>query len=211
MYFEGSLAARWTSQQKKDDSEVTHAEMIAYYRDHISDYETQGTARWEQLTARFDKFDTKAEAYQALATWGNQVWSGRPFAEVAKANSQEVPPARAESTTGPPRGAWFRQFWTTPCLQCRWDKSARSSRTTAPFHIVRVLERKETSRTPFIETQKEIKAGNQKAAQRESVEGVYRQAPPRPPSGRSSTAPRPIKSHRPAQNRASSSTNRGTG
>ena len=157
MYFEGSMAAQWTQQQKKDDGEVTHADMVAYYRDHIADYETQGKARWEQLTARFDRFDSKAQAYQALATWGNQVWSGKPFAEVAKANSQEFAASDGGVHDWTTKGSLVSTILDDAVFALPIGQLSQIIEDDRSFHIVRVIERKETNRKPFIEAQKDIK------------------------------------------------------
>lgn len=157
MYFEGSMAAQWTSKNLKDEEEVTHADMVAYYRDHIADYETQGKARWEQLTARFDRFDSKAQAYQALATWGNQVWSGKPFAEVAKANSQEFAADDGGVHDWTTKGSLVSTILDDTVFGLPVGQLSQIVEDDRSFHIVRVIERKAAHRKPFIDVQKEIK------------------------------------------------------
>jgi hypothetical protein len=156
-YFERSMAIQWMHQQVKIDEEITHAQMLDYYRDHASDYETQPRAKWELMTARFDKFNSKAEAFQAIANWGNMVLGGATFAEVAKANSQDVSSHDGGLHDWTGQGALVSTVLDGAIFGLPVGKMSQVLEDDRGFHIVRVVEREELNRKPFTETQVEIK------------------------------------------------------
>ena len=71
IFFERSLASQWMHQQVADNQSVTHLEMLEYYSSHLDDYKQPDRCRWQQLTARFDKFSSREAAWQAIAEMGN--------------------------------------------------------------------------------------------------------------------------------------------
>ncbi|MEE2706311.1 MAG: peptidylprolyl isomerase, partial [Planctomycetota bacterium] len=156
-YFERSLAAYWVGEKTRDDSEISSAELYDYYRQHVAEFEHQGEAKWEQLTARFKEYPTKQDAYRAIADMGNDVLLRRiPFAAVAQAKSNGVT-----------AGDGGRQDWTTQgSLK---SKILDHALFTVPegvlsdiieaddaFHIVRISERRPAHVTPFRDAQVEI-------------------------------------------------------
>ncbi|MFP6610847.1 MAG: peptidylprolyl isomerase [Pirellulales bacterium] len=157
IYFERSLAAYWVGEKTRDDSEISSAELYDYYRQHVAEFEHQGEVNWEQLTARFQKYPAKQDAYRAIADMGNDVLVRRiPFAAVAKAKSNGVT-----------AGDGGRQDWTTQgSLK---SKILDRALFTVPegvlsdiieaddaFHIVRISERRLAHVTPFRDAQVEI-------------------------------------------------------
>ncbi|MBL9090158.1 MAG: peptidylprolyl isomerase [Planctomycetaceae bacterium] len=156
-FAEQVLRNSWISQSVKIDQEVTHKQMLDYYYEHAKQYDLQAQARWEQITMRFDRFSSKAEAYAALAQAGNQIVDGRPFAEVARAVSQGSTAAEGGAVD-----------WTTPgsLVSRELDAAlfALPVGTLSPiiedargFHIIRIVERREAGRKPFTDVQAEIK------------------------------------------------------
>jgi parvulin-like peptidyl-prolyl isomerase len=157
VFTEQVIAQQWLKQQAKGDEEVTCADMLAYYQQHLADYDRPARARWEQLMVRFARFPGKAEAYRAIAEMGNQVLGGKDFAEVARAGS--------DGSTAPSGGL---RDWTTrgslvsPVLNEAIFALPPGELSTIledeqGFHIVRVLEREEAHRIPFLEAQVEIR------------------------------------------------------
>lgn len=153
MFFERALAQQWLSTQVETDTEIPHADMIAWYENHLADYEFPARARFEQLTVRITPTQTRNEAWNKLAAMGNEVFQGRPFADVAREKS-EGPTAKSggvyEWTT---KGALVSKaldeaIFTLPVGQLSTILDDGTS-----FHIIRVTERTEAGRTPFIEAQ----------------------------------------------------------
>lgn len=156
-FMETTLAQQWVQQQIKRDFEISHDEMLDYYRAHSADYEFAGKARWEQISVRHLRGKRKAAAYAKIAELGNRILRGEPFAEVAKSGSE-----------GPTADEGGLRDWTTSgSLASKVLDSAVFSLPVGTlssiledddaFHIIRVVERQEAGRTPFTETQAEIK------------------------------------------------------
>lgn len=151
------LAQQWVRQQIKLDDEITHHQMLVWYQGHLAEFEHPAKAQWEELTVRIAKYPTKDEASAAIARMGNQVMSGVPLAEVAKAGS--------DGSTAPDGG---RRDWTTKGslvsevldqalfgLPIGQFSPILESQTA--FHIIRVTKREEAGRKPFSDVQPEIR------------------------------------------------------
>ena len=106
---------------------------------------------------RFTRFPDKAAAFDAIAQTGNQIIHGKSFAEVAKAKSD-----------GPTAQNGGRRDWTTKgsLVAEELDRAlfglpvgelSQIIETKFGFHIIRVIERKDASRTPFVEAQVTIR------------------------------------------------------
>jgi parvulin-like peptidyl-prolyl isomerase len=157
MFLERSLAGGWESQHVKENREIPVSEQLGYYQQNIADYEYPAKARWEELMVSFDRFNSKREAYAALAEMGNDVLRGAAFDEVAKSRSH-----------GPTRFDGGVYDWTTKgsLVSKTLDEAIFAlpiGRMSIPiedetgFHIVRVIERVEAGRKPFLEAQTEIR------------------------------------------------------
>ncbi len=157
MYLERSLAGGWESQHVKENREVSVSEILGYYQQHIADFEYPAKVRWEELMVSIDRFNSKGEAWAALAEMGNDVLRGADFAAIAKAKSQ-----------GPTRFEGGAYDWTTQGSLV--SKALDQAIFTLPvgrmsqiiedeqgFHIIRVVERIEAGRKPFLEAQTEIR------------------------------------------------------
>lgn len=156
-YLERVIAQQWLHQQAKVEGEISHEEMLAYYYEHLAEFERPARARWEQLTVRKAKFPSEAEARAALARMGNLVLDGAPLAEVAKAQSH-----------GPTASQGGFRDWTTQgsLLSTTLDQAlfglpvgqlSQILEDDREFHIIRVVERQDAARVPFTEAQVEIR------------------------------------------------------
>jgi hypothetical protein len=165
-YTEKMVAGEWLRQRMPKLKVVTHEEMLAYYQDHLKEYEYPGSIKWEELMVRFDRCNgDRAAAWQALAQMGNEVWAvvainpglrGPVFANVAKAKSHGFTAAEGgvqESTPGSLLCEELNQALTTLEL----GRMSNCIESPQGFHLVRVLERKEPGRTPFTEAQAKIR------------------------------------------------------
>ena len=157
MFFERALAQQWVQQKVTSDEEIPHAEMIASYQNHLAEYEFPAKAKFEQFTVRIGPARTRDQAWNMLAAMGNDVLEGKPFAEIAR--------TRSEGPTASGGGAYD---WTTKGSLA--SKVLDEAVFTLPvgqlsailddgptLHIIRVTERVEAGRTPFIEAQVGIK------------------------------------------------------
>jgi parvulin-like peptidyl-prolyl isomerase len=157
VYIEQGLAVGWLGQVTKDEQEPSHEQMLAYYREHSVDWETPARVRWEQLTAKFNNFDSKRSAYRALAQWGNEVQRGAPFAAVAKAHSQGITAEEGGTHDWTSKGSLRSTVLDEVLFGLPEGTLSVILEDEDGFHIVRVIQREELKLTPFTEVQAEIK------------------------------------------------------
>lgn len=169
-YIEKTVAGEWLRQRIPKLKEPTHEDMLAYYQDHLKEYEFPATVKWEELMIRFDRsggdiVTARKAAWESLAAMGNEVWQqveanpgirGPVFAAVAKTKSHGF--------TASDGGL---QDTTIGSLKCEDLNAALATleigrmsdciESEQGFHLIRVLERKEAGRTPFTEAQPKIR------------------------------------------------------
>jgi parvulin-like peptidyl-prolyl isomerase len=157
-YIERQMALSWLAQQIKDEvQEVTHEQMLHYYREHQSEWETPARARWEQLTVKFQNYDSKAAAHDALARWGNEVFRGAPFASVAKAHSQDPLAEEGGAHDWVGQGSLRSTVLDEALFKLPVGTLSQIIEDDDCYYIIRVVERADAKRTPFNEVQPEIK------------------------------------------------------
>ncbi len=159
LYVDQNLAAGWLHQAaKKVDRDLTHDELLTYYRAHITDWDTPARARWEQLTAKWDNFASHQEAKWTLARWGDDVWVRRvPFAQVAKEHSQDFAADDGGVHDWSTKGSLRSTVLDAALFSLPVGQLSRILEDEDGCHIIRVLEREEAHRAPFTEVQPEIK------------------------------------------------------
>jgi len=140
-----------------DNEEVSHEQLLAYYRDHEADFAFAARARWEHLMVRFDEFPDRAAAKLALGEMGNQVLRGAPLEAVAK-RSSHAPDANSgglHDWTEP--GALVYQQVDQALFTLPIGQLSRIIESDQGYHIVRVVERHDAGRVSFVEAQVKIK------------------------------------------------------
>ncbi len=157
LFVDRFMAISWLRQQVKDQKEPTHEELASYYRDHAIEWERPARARWEQLTARFDAFESKAAAWRTLATWGKEVQRGVPWAQVAKARSTAFSAEEGGINDWTTKGSLRSTALDTALFGLPVGALSQIIEDEEGFHIVRVVEREEQHHVPFGELQDEIK------------------------------------------------------
>jgi len=168
IFTEKVVSQQWAQEQLKpagkegtagnsEDAEVTHEEMLAWYNAHLKEFEQPAKARWEELMISFTRHPAPGEAYATVAAMGNRVLAGASLADVAKSASE-----------GPTARQGGQRDWTHK------DSLSSENLNQAIFslpvgqlspilesengcHIVRVVERRELTRTSFVDAQKQIK------------------------------------------------------
>ena len=162
-FFRTMIARSWLTESITFDEEISHQQMLDYYRENPEEFDQPKSARWEELMVRFDRHPSKEAAWAALAQLGNTAAGvgaapGEPaFAELA--------PGRSHGFTAEEGGA---HDWTAPGTLA--SEQLEESLFNLPvgemspilegplgFHIVRVLERREAGPQPFSEVQADIR------------------------------------------------------
>jgi parvulin-like peptidyl-prolyl isomerase len=157
LYFEKMAARYWLTQEAKTNEPITHEEMLAYYYDHVADYEHKPRAKWEQVSIRFENHANKQEAYQLIAQAGNKIMQGLPFATVARQHSEGAFANEGGRRDWTDKGSLVSEKLDAVLFALPVGSLSRIIEDDKGFHIIRVVQRQEAYRTPFQETQEKIK------------------------------------------------------
>ncbi len=158
LFTERAIASQWLLHAIGPIAEPDPAELFAYYRDHLHEFETPAQARWEEVWVTLPRYSSGEESWAKLAAVGNMLLHGLPLEE-----------ALARQASEPPRCEGTRRDWMPldsplidPIVQQAvlhlpegaWSEIFRSGNR---LYIVRVLERKQPARIPFTEAQAQIR------------------------------------------------------
>jgi len=153
MFFERGLAQEWMRKNTMAGEEIAHADLIAWYQNHLEDYDFPARARFEVLTVKTGLKRSRAEAWEILAGMGNEVLAGRPFAEVARSRSEGPTAASGGGFDWTCRGSLAAPKLNEAIFSLPIGELSAIIEDGEAVHIVRVLERKEAGRTSFVEAQ----------------------------------------------------------
>jgi hypothetical protein len=145
------------SQELEVDKEITHRELLEEYQKHIQDYAIPAKARWEQITVRFDRTASRAEAERLLVEMGNKIVYGANFASVAKKGSHGFTATNGGLHDWTAKGELASKELDTAVFSEPIGRLSDKIVTTEGIHIIRVLERTEATHTPFVDAQIGIK------------------------------------------------------
>ena len=157
VFIEKYMAVTWLRQQVGDQKEPTHDQMAAYYHDHAKEWERPARARWEQLTARFDKFPSKEAARAELARWGNEVFRGASFPDIARKYSHGVSAEEGGLHDWTTQGSLRSEILDQALFGLPVGSLSQIIEDEDGYHIVRIVEREDQHRIPFGEVQPDIK------------------------------------------------------
>jgi parvulin-like peptidyl-prolyl isomerase len=158
LYFERSVMQEWIRREVDFNPEVTHDDMLMYYREHTDEFAIKGQARWEELAVRFEEFPTKADAWRAIAEMGNRVLSRQAsFAQVAREQSQGATASAGGARDWTSRGSLAAKEMDAALFSLPVGQMSRILEGPTGFHIIRVVERQDDSMRPFVEAQVEIR------------------------------------------------------
>jgi parvulin-like peptidyl-prolyl isomerase len=152
-FFERALAQQWVQQKVTSDEEIPHAEMIAWYQNHLADYDFPAKAKFEQLTVRITPTQTRDQAWNKLAAMGNDVLEGKPFAEIARTRSEGPTAASGGAYDWTTKGSLASKVLDEAIFRLPVGQLSMILDDGSALHIVRVTERTEAGRTPFVEAQ----------------------------------------------------------
>lgn len=153
MFFERGLAQEWLRKNVKPDEEIPHAELIAWYQNHLADYDYPAKARFEAITVKMGLKRSRREAWEALAAMGNEVLAGRPLADVARERSEGPTAASGGEFDWTGKGSLASARLDEAIFSLPVGQLSTIIEDGEQLHIVRVTERKEAGRTPFTEAQ----------------------------------------------------------
>ncbi len=165
IFMEQIVAQNWVQQQVKggkDDEEVTHEEMLTWYQAHLKDFEKPAKARWEELMIAFSRHPDRDEAYAAVAALGNRVLAGASLADAAKSASEGPTARQGGQREWTHQGSLSSEKLDQEIFRLPVGQLSQILESENGFHIIRVAERQELTRTSFLDAQKEVKENIQK-------------------------------------------------
>jgi hypothetical protein len=157
MFFERGLAQEWLRKNVKTDEEVPHAELIAWYQNHLADYDYVAKARFEALTVKMGLKRSRQQAWDILASLGNEVLAGRPLDEVARGRSEGPTASSGGSFDWTSKGSLASVTLDDAIFSLPVGQLSTIIEDGEQLHIVRVVERKDAGRISFIDAQVEIR------------------------------------------------------
>jgi peptidyl-prolyl cis-trans isomerase SurA len=153
MFFERGLAQEWMRKNVGGDEEIPHAELIAWYQNHLEEYEFPARARFEVLTVKMGLKRSRSAAWDILAAMGNEVLGGRPFADVAKSRSEGPTAAQGGGFDWTNQGSLASKKLDEAIFALPTGELSAIIEDGETLHIVRVVERKAAGRIPFLDAQ----------------------------------------------------------
>jgi hypothetical protein len=153
MFFERGLAQEWLRKNVGVDEEIPHAELIAWYQNHLGEYEYPAKARFEVLAVKTGLKRSRAAAWDMLAAMGNEVLGGRPFVEVAKDRSEGPAASQGGLYDWTRQGSLAAKKLDEAVFSLPVGELSAIIEDGEMLRIVRVVERKPAGRTPFLEAQ----------------------------------------------------------
>ena len=153
MFFERGLAQEWLRKNVDTSEETPHADLIAYYQNHLEDYAFPARARFEVLTVKMGLTRSRSAAWDMLSAMGNEVLGGRPFTEVAMSRSEGPTAAQGGQFDWTGQGSLASKELDKAIFSLPIGELSAIIEDGETLHIVRVIERTEAGRTPFLEAQ----------------------------------------------------------
>jgi parvulin-like peptidyl-prolyl isomerase len=156
-FLENYIGRQGIMEKIKVKTEVSHLEMLNYYREHADDFAVKARARFEILTVKFANFPDKRAAEQQIVQMGNDVIFGTPFAAVAKRGSQDINAAKGGIYDWTNEKSLASNAIDRAIFSQEPGKLSPIIEDEKGLHIVRVIERQPAGFIPFTDAQVKIK------------------------------------------------------
>jgi hypothetical protein len=154
------LASQWVGEQlKRDEATPSEVQMLAYFHEHQDQFTSPARARYEELMVRYPggKSPSREAAWAAIAQMGNRVWSGVPFAQVARESSEGATAADGGQRPWTTKGALACQAMDQALFDLRTGQLSPILESPQGFYIIRVTQREGAVVKDFRDAQVEIK------------------------------------------------------
>lgn len=180
-FAEQLAAMQWRQRNAKDSSEISHEDLVKYYRDHIADYQISAKCRWEQLSALDSETSSRDKSRKAVAKLGNEVFRGAAFAAVAERSSHGVTASDGGKFEWTTKDSLRSEPINEALFSVPVGYLSKIIEDDLGCHIVRVIERQNEAVVPFGEVQgsirEKIREERSKAAMEEYVEKLRTKFP----------------------------------
>ncbi|WP_197137143.1 MULTISPECIES: peptidylprolyl isomerase [Crateriforma] len=180
-FIDQMLGQLYVSSKLDRDPNVPIADIVRFYNQHRDEYERSAEARWEQLTVRFDRFDNRDAALEAIRAMGTEAYYGGSMQAVAREKSQEPFAADGGVHEWTPQGSLRSSVLDKQIFSLPLNKMSPIIEDDEGLHIVRVLERRDAGVTPLADVQDDIKKKLQNKIVAEKQEQLIKELSQRVP------------------------------
>lgn len=168
-FYRTMIARSWLTQSTEVNKEVSHEQILGYYREHEDEYFKPDRCRWEELMVRFDRHKSERDAYASLANRLNPLVAGidsvppgeAAFAELAPTHSDGFTARKGGEHDWTTKGALVAEEVDRALFELPVGQRSKILRSDIGFHVVRVIERKDAGPIPFSDVQAAIRKGLQ--------------------------------------------------
>jgi parvulin-like peptidyl-prolyl isomerase len=162
----------------KKQAEVTHAEMLEYYKKNADKFAVPAKARFEILSIYFSRSagrtegERQAAAQKQIDSMGDAVFFGTPLAEVARKLSHDANAFAGGQYDWTGKGSLASDVIDAAIFSLPLNRLSKVLPDERGYHIVRVLERTEATQISFEQAQQEIKETIQREKRDVKVKAV---------------------------------------
>lgn len=147
------LVRYFLSQQLKIDTDISHAEMLEYYHQHIDEYKFAAKCRWQQVMVKFSTAGSHDEAQKKIVEIGNQIVYGASMEAVAKNHSDGFKASSGGVHDWTSQGSLVSKELDEAIFTLPVGVLSDVIETSKGLHIVRVAERTMAGAKPFRDAQ----------------------------------------------------------
>jgi len=157
-FAESTWAQEHIRENVKENPVLNLFELQDYYNDHLDTFKRPARARFQMLSAIFDKYPNKQAADQAIREMGDEVYfGGAPFEAVAKRKSTDFKASEGGQFDWTTQGALKSTVIDKAIFENPLRRLSEILTDEDGYHIVEVLERQPASVQSFAEAQAEIR------------------------------------------------------
>ena len=173
MFFEQVAAREMIRKHSEKVPEFTPVQLLRKYREQKTVYKIDAQAKWEQLTVAVGSYasaDERRAAYAKLSKMGNAVLRGARFDVVAKKDSDGPTADSGGAHDWTIQGSLVSTVLDEAIFTLEVGRLSSILMDDVGFHIIRVVERKDSGHVPFTTAQTEIR----EAMEREHKEDLVK-------------------------------------
>ena len=156
-FAEQLAAAQWRGRNSSSSGEISHEDLIGYYREHQEEYRIVAKSKWEQLSALDRETGSRDASRKLIAEMGNAVFHGAAFAATAKKSSHGSTASSGGSFDWTTKGSLRSEIIDEAIFTLPVGYLSKILEDDDGCHIIRVVERQEESFVPFAKAQDSIR------------------------------------------------------
>lgn len=182
-FVDTALIGEWLRKEVKYDEHVSHEELLAYYEQHLLEYEYKAKVRFEELRVNYGRQRNKRAALDTIHQLARQVYAGAPLAVIAKTHSDAASAAHDGLNDWTNEGSVKCRPLDQALFRLPVGVLSQVIDDGRGYVVVRVVERKEAGTTSFHDAQsgiqKKIRAEREKSARDKTLAEFMQKQKPR--------------------------------